>query len=70
MRVIKRVLSGRLAEQWPSASRVAELSAYARPGQVVCVLAEGKSTLGYIGARSRRDFMALMSELGIAVHEG
>jgi hypothetical protein len=66
---IDSAAASRLAAGWPPAGRIGELSAFARGGRVVCLLFEDKSALVTIGARSRRDFQGLASELGIAVHE-
>jgi hypothetical protein len=45
------------------------MSAFVGDGRVLCVLEEGESALLYLGSRSRRDFLALVSELGVDVNE-
>jgi hypothetical protein len=59
----------RLTRGWTPAGRIAGLSAFVRGGQVLCVLDDGGSKLLHVGARSRRDFLALTSELGVGVNE-
>ena len=66
---IKPDTARQLTEGWPLAGRIGELSAFARKGQVLCVLLEGKSALVQFGTRNRREFQALVSELGIPIHE-
>jgi hypothetical protein len=66
---IKAAAARPLLKRWPFVGRMSELSAFARSGQVACLLIDGKSALVQIGTRSRRDFQALVSELGVAVRE-
>jgi hypothetical protein len=61
---VRRSLRG-----WPRVGRIQDLSAFVREGQVVCVIREGESALLHIGARSRRDFQALESGLGVELNE-
>jgi hypothetical protein len=60
----------RLTRGWSPAGHMAGLSAFVRDGRVACLLKEDKSALLHVGARSRRDFQALVAELGVAIHEG
>jgi hypothetical protein len=66
---LSRAAARRMTRGWSAAGRMGGLSAYAREGRVVCILDEGDSALVHVGSRSRRDFRALESELGLAVHE-
>jgi hypothetical protein len=59
----------RLARNWPRVGHLGGLSAYVRAGQVMCVFDERAFCLLHIGARSHRDFQALVKELGVPVHE-
>jgi hypothetical protein len=59
----------RLTRGWFPAGRIGELAAFVRDGQVVCILEEGEAALLHAGSRSRRDFQALASELGVPAHE-
>jgi hypothetical protein len=61
---VRRSLQG-----WSRVGRIGDLSAFIRNGQVVCVIREGKFALLHIGARSRRDFQALQSQLGVEANE-
>jgi hypothetical protein len=54
---------------WPSVGRLNDLTAFVRDGRVVCVLTDDDSAQLHVGARSRRDFLALSSELGVEVEE-
>jgi hypothetical protein len=66
---LKLATTRQLIRGWPSAGRMGGLSAFVRDGWVLCILNEGASALAQVGARSRRGFEALVSELGVAVHE-
>jgi hypothetical protein len=59
----------RLTRGWSPAGRIIDLTAFVKDGRVLCVLSEGKAVLLHVGARSRRDFQAMVSEFGVAVHE-
>jgi hypothetical protein len=57
-----------LVRGWQSAGRSAVHSAYLRGGQVVCIEDAGSGVVVRLGARSRRDFDAVVSEFGGVVH--
>jgi hypothetical protein len=59
----------RLMRGWSPAGRLADLTAFVRDGRVACLIKEGGSVLLHVGARSRRDFQALVADLRVAVHE-
>jgi hypothetical protein len=59
----------RLTRGWRPAGHVGGLAAFARDGQVVCVLKEGESALLHVGSRGRRGLQALVSGLGVPIHE-
>jgi hypothetical protein len=59
----------RLVRGWQSTGRSAVHSAYTRGGQVVCIEDSGGGVIVRLGARSRRDFDAVVSEFGGAVHK-
>lgn len=59
----------RLVRGWPSAGRSAVHSAFVRGRRVVSIEESGSGVVVRLGTRSRRDFDALVSEFGIAVHK-
>ncbi len=67
-RVVPR-LARRIAATWPKVGRDLELSAYARAGQVICVLKEARTVLIQVGARTRRDFRAIEGTVGITFNQ-
>jgi hypothetical protein len=67
--VMDPVAARRLVRGWPSAGRSGVHAAFARAGQVVCIEDCGEGVMVRLRTRSRRDFDALVSEFGIAVHE-
>jgi hypothetical protein len=58
----------RLVRGWPLVGRIHGLSAFVQRGRILCV-EQGASAVVHVGARSRRDFRALVSELGVRVHD-
>ncbi|QEL13321.1 hypothetical protein [Limnoglobus roseus] len=63
------VVARRLMRGWPLAGRSGVHSAFVRNGQVVCVEESGAGVMMSLGTRSSKDFKALVSELGIGIHE-
>jgi hypothetical protein len=59
----------RLMRGWSVVGRMGELTAFVQSGRVACLLDEGRWALLEVAARSRRDFQALVVELGVVVHE-
>jgi hypothetical protein len=56
-------------KEWSLAGRIRGLSAFVRSGRVVCAETDDASVLLHVGARNKRDFQALRSEIGVGIHE-
>lgn len=59
----------RLVKGWPSAGRSGVHTAFERRGQIVCIEDSGAGVVVRLGTRSSKEFKALVSEFGIALHE-